>query len=276
MKEEKILSDLIEHFKANLDDASLTENDIQRFLEENTELIPTPFLLNHHLHFNSIISKFKISDGLISDFAFLTKSSDFWNLVLVELEDPKKRLFTSNNEQIKFHSDFNHAMDQITEWKGYIEQNSEEIRRRIDPIRVPLNDRPIRFKYVLIYGRNSEKENDHRRTRMFAQKTNDDVRVMTFDSLISEYTLARYRYGKMILSHWREGYKVKSVPTNLDTSIFAYLTPAKLKLELEEKMSLIQQDYEIEKWEKGSYLSYNSKYTEETFNAKMSQRFKST
>jgi hypothetical protein len=270
------MSDLIEHFKVNLDDASLTENDIQRFLEENTELIPTPFLLNHHLHFNSIISKFKISDGLISDFAFLTKSSDFWNLVLVELEDPKKRIFTSNNEQINFHSDFNHAMDQITEWKGYIEQNSEEIRRRIDPIRVPLNDRPIRFKYVLIYGRNSEKENDHRRTRMFAQKTNDDVRVMTFDSLISEYTLAQYRYGKMILSHWREGYKVKSVPTNLDTSIFAYLTPAKLKLELEEKMPLIQQGYEIEKWEKGSFLSYNSKYTEETFKAKMSQRFKST
>lgn len=111
---------------------------------------------------------------------------------------------------------------------------------------------------------------------MFAQKTNDDVRVMTFDSLISEYTLARYRYGKMILSNWREGYKVKSVPTNLDTSIFAYLTPAKLKLELEEKMLLIQQDYEIEKWEKGSYLSYNSKYTEESFNDKMSQWFKST
>lgn len=270
------MSDLIEHFKSNLDDASLTENDIQRLLEEKTELISTPFLLNHHLHFNSIISKFKISDGLISDFAFLTKSSDFWNLVLIELEDPKKRIFTSSNEQIKFHSDFNHAMDQIIEWKGYIEQYSEEIKRRIDPIRIPLNDRPIRFKYVLIYGRNSEKENDHRRSRMFAQKTNDDIRVMTFDSLISEYTLANYRYRKIILSHWREGYKIKSIPPNIKTSIFAYLPPAILKVDLEEKNSLIKQGYEIEKWEKGHYLTYNNKYTDETFEAKMLQRFKST
>lgn len=85
------MSDLIERFKHKLDDISLNENHIQNFLEENTELISTPFLLNHHLHFNSIITKFKISDGLISDFAFLTKSTDFWHLVLVELEDPKKK-----------------------------------------------------------------------------------------------------------------------------------------------------------------------------------------
>lgn len=84
------MNDLIERFRSALEDDSLNENDIQRFLEENSELISTPFLLNHHLHFNVLISKFKISDGLISDFAYLTKSSDFWDLVLVEIEDPKK------------------------------------------------------------------------------------------------------------------------------------------------------------------------------------------
>ncbi|QJX65141.1 DUF4263 domain-containing protein (plasmid) [Niallia circulans] len=127
------MSDLIERFKHKLDDISLNENHIQNFLEENTELISTPFLLNHHLHFNSIITKFKISDGLISDFAFLTKSTDFWHLVLVELEDPKKKIFTNNNEQIKFSAKFNNAMDQITEWKAYIEQNPTQILNRIAP-----------------------------------------------------------------------------------------------------------------------------------------------
>lgn len=62
------------------------------------------------------------------------------------MEDPKKRIFTSNSEQVNFHSNFNHAMDQIFEWKGYIEQNSEEIKRRIDPLKIPLKDRPITFK----------------------------------------------------------------------------------------------------------------------------------
>lgn len=254
------MSELIKLFKSTLEDTALNENDIQRFLESNTELISTPFLLNHHLHLNVLISKFKISDGLISDFAYLTKSSDFWNLVLVELEDPKKKIFTSSKEQIKFHSEFNHAMDQILEWKGYIEQNSEEIKRRIDPLKTPLKDRPIRFKYVLIYGRNNEKEVDLRKTRMFAQKTTDDVRVMTFDSLISEFGYSRYKYRKMILSHWREGYKIKSVPSKIETSIFAYLDPSILKLETEQRKELIEQNYDIEKWEQGSRLSFNGRY----------------
>lgn len=255
------MSDLIEQFKLTLEDASLNENDIQRFLEENSELISTPFLLNHHLHFKVLISKFKISDGLISDFAYLTKSSDFWELVLVEIEDPKKRIFTSNNEQINFHSDFNHAMDQISEWKGYIEQNSEEIKRRIAPLKTPLKDNPIRFKYVLIYGRNAEKENNPRKTRMFGQKTTDDVRVLTFDSLISEFMCSKYKYKKMILSHWREGYKVKSLPSNIETSIFAYLNSSMLKLNAEQKGMLIQQGYDMEKWEDGYSLNHNGKYT---------------
>lgn len=254
------MDSLVDLFKNKLEDNSLNENHIQRFLEENSELISTPFLLNHQLHFNVLISKFKISDGLISDFAYLTKSSDFWNLVLVEIEDPKKRIFTSNNEQINFHSDFNHAMDQIFEWKGYIEQNSEEIKRRIDPLRVPLNYNPIRFKYVLIYGRNNEKENNLRKTRMFGQKTIGDVRVMTFDSLISEFEHSRFKYKKMILSHWREGYKVKLAPSNLETSIFGYLNTSNLKVDSREKTMLIQQGYDMEKWGEGCSLRYNHKY----------------
>lgn len=260
LKEGIIVNDLLENFKSVLRNDSLNENDIQRFLEENSELISTPFLLNHHLHFNVVISKFKISDSLISDYAYLTKSSDFWELVLVEIENPKKRIFTSSNEQIKFHSDFNHAMDQISEWRSYIEDHVEEIKNRIDPLKVPLKDRPIRFKYVLIYGRNHEKENNLRRTRMFAQKTNDDVRVMTFDSLISEFEHSRFKYKKMILSHWREGYKIKLVPSDLETSIFSYLNSSNLKLSQEQKNVLIQQGYDIEKWESGYALSHNSRY----------------
>ncbi|MBH0345670.1 hypothetical protein ABB03_03665 [Bacillus thuringiensis] len=260
LKEEIIVNNLLGNFKTVLESDSLNENDVQRFLEVNSELISTPFLLNHQLHFNVVISKFKISDGLISDYAYLTKSSDFWELVLVEIEDPKKRIFTSSNEQIKFHSEFNHAMDQICEWKGYIEEHVEEIKNRIDPLKIPLNDRPIRFKYVLIYGRNFEKANNLRKTRMFAQKTNDDVRVITFDSLISEFEHSRYKYKKMILSHWREGYQVKLVPANLETSIFAYLNSSNLKLNSEQKSLLIQQGYDIEKWERGHALSYNSRY----------------
>ena len=90
-----------------------TENQIQEFLEENTIFIPMPFLLNHYLHMNCVISKFKLGNEFVTDFAYLTKSSDYWEFVLVEFEDAKKKIFTNDKENIYFHSQFNHAYVQI-------------------------------------------------------------------------------------------------------------------------------------------------------------------
>ncbi len=256
---------MIDKFKNLLNDASTSENDVQSFLEENSKLIPTPIILNHWLHFNCIISKLPISDSLICDFAYLTKSSDYWNLVLVELEDPKKKLFTGNLEQINFHSEFNKAYDQITAWKSYVEDNKEKVIEKIKLLKTPLEYNIVRVKYVLVIGRNKEKEGVERKTKMFAQKSNDDIRVMTYDSLISSYQSGSFPLQKMVLSKWREGFKVKSVPSDIDTSIFAYIKPEYLKIGNECKEELINQEYEIEKWENGEMLSINSKYTASTW-----------
>ena len=86
-----------------------------------------PFLLNHYLHMNCVISKFKLGNEFVTDFAYLTKSSDYWEFVLVELEDAKKKIFTNDKENIYFHSEFNHAYDQITSWKAYVNKNREAI-----------------------------------------------------------------------------------------------------------------------------------------------------
>lgn len=45
----------------------------------------------------------------------------------------------------------------------------------------------VKVKCVLIIGRNKEKDNCTRSRRMFTEKSNDDVKVMTYDSLISAY-----------------------------------------------------------------------------------------
>lgn len=195
-------------------------------------LIPLPFLLNHHLHMNSIISKFKIGNEYITVFAYLTKSSDFWYFVLMELEDPKKRIFTKNNENIYFHSDFNHAYDQVTSWKAYISQHSNEILNQIDKIRVPLNYNNVIFKYVLIYRRSCEKANSPKKTAMFAPKSTDDIRVMTYDSLISNCEILPYNSEKVILSPWKsQGFKIKVLPDKISTPLFSYLVPDYLSID---------------------------------------------
>lgn len=126
--EEKLLEQYFDVIEKN----GNTENQIQEFLEENTIFIPMPFLLNHYLHMNCVISKFKLGNEFVTDFAYLTKSSDYWEFVLVELEDAKKKIFTNDKENIYFHSEFNHAYDQITSWKAYVNKNREAILHQID------------------------------------------------------------------------------------------------------------------------------------------------
>lgn len=92
-----------------------------------------PILENHHLHFNCVISKLKIGLEVITDFAYLTKSSDIWRVILIELESPHKRIFKKNAHGYpEFSAEFNNAIDQITYWKVYIEEHKTAVLRQLE------------------------------------------------------------------------------------------------------------------------------------------------
>ncbi len=248
-------------FYALLEKPGKDENDIQKFLECNSELIPLPFLLGHQLHFNCIISKFKLGNEFVTDFAYLTKCSDYWEFVLIELEEADKKIFTKNQEKICFTADFNNSYDQLTSWKAYVDQNKNAILEKIEKLRVPLGENPIRFKYVLIIGRNNEKQNFEKRTKMFAQRCSEDTKIMTYDSIISSYEYRPYSTPKLILAPWKDkGFRIKNVPTVVDTNIFAHMTTEYLKVDKAEVEQLKKQDYQIDAWIEGSMLTINCKY----------------
>ncbi len=263
----KLEEKMIKKFFDIVEGKSNTENQIQNFLEENTIFIPMPFLLNHHLHMNCVVSKFPLGNEFVTDFAYLTKSSDYWELVLIELEDPKKKIFTNNKENIYFHSDFNHAYDQIMSWKAYVSKNREGILHQIDKLRVPLNENSVRFKYVLVIGRNFEKDNSEKRRAMFAEKSDNDIRVMTYDSLVSQCESVSYDGEKIILSVWKEqGFKIKKLPKQeIFTSLFAFLKPEYLQISKSDIEILKEQDYQMDIWLSGRALSYNDKYDAASF-----------
>lgn len=189
--EEKLLEQYFDVIEKN----GNTENQIQEFLEENTIFIPMPFLLNHYLHMNCVISKFKLGNEFVTDFAYLTKSSDYW-------------------------------------------------------------------EFVLVIGRNAEKDNSEKRRAMFAEKSDNDIRVMTYDSLVSQCESVPYNGEKIILSTWKEqGFKIKKLPKQeISTSLFAYLKPEYLQISERDIEILKEQDYQIDIWLSGRSLSYNDKY----------------
>ena len=151
------MTDLVNEFRALLESDEVTEQDCQDFLEKNTELIYTnPFLLNHWIHFGSIISKFPLDTSLVTDFVYLTKSSDVWHIVLVELEHPHKKLFRNNPDTIVPAADLTEAIAQVDSWRDFIHKNHNEVIRRLNPLRKGgLADNPVFFKYLLVIGRSN-------------------------------------------------------------------------------------------------------------------------
>lgn len=97
---------------------------------------------------------------------------------------------------------------------------------------------------------------------MFAEKSDNDIRVMTYDSLVSQCESVPYNGEKIILSTWKEqGFKIKKLPKQeISTSLFAYLKPEYLQISERDIEILKEQDYQIDIWLSGRSLSYNDKY----------------
>jgi hypothetical protein len=96
---DKSEADLRDQFIALLDEDHL-EQVYQRYIEKNTRLIPREFIQNHGIHFKLVLRKLAFGADYKSDFVYLSKSSDDWNAVLVELEAPRAKFF--REEQTSF------------------------------------------------------------------------------------------------------------------------------------------------------------------------------
>lgn len=260
---------LIQEFENLLSDKSTDENDVQRYLEEHSELIPLPILEGHQLHESVVISKLPIGNKFISDFAYLTKCSDRWRLVLMEIENPHKKIFTSDYQNHTTTSDFKNAYQQILSWKNYISQNLHIIKESIYHLMSPeiMKYYPLEVSYVLIIGRNKEKNMSPDRSAIFSNFGNsEDMTFKTYDSIISEYRNRKTPIQKIILSPWKNNsFSIKLVPTvPVETWIFSYLTQDNLKVSEPQRSQLIDQGYRLDLWECGNLLTEDGKYDKQT------------
>jgi hypothetical protein len=253
------MDDIIGKFYELLSTENVTEQDCQDYLELNSELIFAPFLLNHWIHFGAIISKFPLDTALVTDFAYLTKSSDFWHFVLVELEHPNKQLFRTNPGQIVPTAELTTAIAQIHTWQDFVHRNSNEVLRRLLPLRKPLTNNPVIFKYLLVIGRSEQKSKNQRMRDRLARLGNNDFLICTYDSLISAYQESP-KLKKNIIRMIRNRFDIKYLHGE-PGAMFAHLTPEDLIISPEQREILLSLGYEIDKWEQGELLRYNNKKT---------------
>lgn len=233
------------------------ENQIQKILEDNPELIPLPFLQNHRLHSNLIFKKFPLPNAQETDFLYLTKSTVEWWCVLVEIESSNKKIFNSSTSSTPvFSAEFNNAYDQILSWKGYLLEDSAPMKSSILPLLMHMHRNSIVFKYVLIIGRNSELDSQIK-INLFNQKNTNDIKIMTYDSLINSFTENPIA-SKIIAVKSTIGYKIKSL-NNADTSLFSYLKSGEITFDDSIKNELVNKGYNVNAWKNGELLKVNDK-----------------
>jgi Domain of unknown function (DUF4263) len=251
--------DSIEPFKALIAKDGVAETEIQQFMEQHTGFIPTPFLLGHEIQWNFIISQFRLDHTRKPDFAYLTKNSGLWRLVLIELESPNKRLFRSGPYP-DFHSDTRTAISQIQDWKTFIDRYEDEVRRRLEPLMLPLRMRsnPLEVKFSLVIGRNEDDTYPETSRPLIGRLLKEqEIEIFTYDSIIRMIE-EHPRRVRNILSHDREGYRFKHLE-NPSTTIFAYLRPEQLGVTAAQKALLEEHGYDMNAWSKGELLEINGK-----------------
>ncbi len=170
--------------------ASRDESKLQAFLERHPALVPSQFDLGAVLP-RAVIAQ-PLLQGLtvkVPDFMWIHVNSSQIAPVMVEIETPHKRWFRRDG---KPHHDFSRALDQISEWKAWIEiEGNKKIFR--DFYSIPDRDwRRLTFRphYILVHGSRLELEANPEANRKRAQQERPSETHMTFERLAPEYKAA--------------------------------------------------------------------------------------
>ena len=167
-------------------DQNLNEQAYQSFIETNTRLVPREFVLNHGIWCDLVFRKLPLSSDYICDFAFLTKGSLQWRLVLVEIERPDKNFF--RGPTLDLHRDFTKAIEQVSNWRSTLPEHlSGFVQQTLGLVTTfPQIEERGDVRFVLVYGRRSEFADNPKRRKKIEAQQRPDLRIMSFDGLVEE------------------------------------------------------------------------------------------
>lgn len=208
-------------------DKELPEQKYQRYLEYNTRLVPREFVQNHGIHFHLVLRKLSFGADYKSDFFYLSKSSDNWNCVFIEIERPDAKFFKANGNE--FHPDFSAALQQINRWRAWFSIGMNKMsfgESTVGLIRVPLGNNPIYPKFVLVHGRRAEYGRNKIRRSLVAAQENSDFTIMTFDSLVEGL---ESKFDLYLGVRHNEFIDIRS-DAFLDESMFAWMQPDQIRI----------------------------------------------
>lgn len=166
-------------------ESARNEQDVQDFLERHPSMLPGLFDYHNGPLHRIIVSKFPFGADYVSDFAFVSRHSMALQFTFVEIENPRKRIFTKNG---LFTRDFNQARQQIADWKVWVEKNLDTLMQMFSAMFDTYNawNDYKTFRFYLLYGRRNEIDSTKRRKERWSSimATGDRLSfVLSYDRL---------------------------------------------------------------------------------------------
>jgi hypothetical protein len=161
----KEFSNLLEAYKALLDSNPEREEVLQSFLKENPVLLcPTYTMVRPKLQIGA----------RVTDFVFQAASGDY---LLVELEKSTDPLFIRSGDT---SSKLNHARDQISDWRRYIEDNLSTVQHELGLPGISSNP-----KGLIVIGRAQSLSEENRRKLVTLENGSPRTKIMTYDDVFT-------------------------------------------------------------------------------------------
>lgn len=130
-----------------------TEKQMQLFLETNPIFLPSLYDRHNGPLGDAVISKLRLADDYVTDFAFLSVDSARVQITLIEIESPSIKVFRDSDNQ--FTSAFNKALQQLRDWSLWIHTNQTYIKDKFRDIYFNnvFKHQYVTTKIILIAGR---------------------------------------------------------------------------------------------------------------------------
>lgn len=151
------------------------ERKFQEFLEHNPELLASYIQLGHHGRY--VLPQVQFGNKHVADFMVAGKNSTghFW--IALEIESPRHQVVKKNGHVTQH---VQHALDQISEWRRYVANNRNTVRRPKQDSGEGLLNIDQDFKGWVIIGRDSNNSSAEAR-QMKHQEHQGRTHIQTWD-----------------------------------------------------------------------------------------------
>ncbi len=161
------------------------EASIQEYFERYPQLLPGMDRFHHGPRGDAVISKLPLGTDFITDFAFVSANSQYLCLTCVELESPKKKLFTRG---ASFSRSYLDARQQVTDWNYWAQQHLRGTLALFSSLGKWTNFMEVTLRCILVVGRRDELSTRKRLERWSAEYAlkPSSIDIMTYDRVLEQ------------------------------------------------------------------------------------------